>query len=412
MSIEFRRLPIRIPDLLLPRKDIDLYTWSVLACDQFTSDRSYWEKAESIVGANPSTLRLILPEYKIAQKSEAELDVEFQSIREHSETYLSQGVFQEHKNTLLFTERKTKQHDRRCGLMLQVDLAAYSVDPTEEQSVKASEAIVHERLPKRIVARKHTTLDIPHILLVYSDPQEQLMRDLQTSIETTQYQTDLMLGGGSIRASTCNTKTAVNIIENFFTPQIDKNPSALFIIGDGNHSLMSAKRIWEERGRRMDDPERWALVEMLNIFDKGLHVEPIHRVLFQAKNSEFLEKLAEQGTLLQSDSNSPDPDATHILSENKNYYWKNYDSEFSALETFESILEKSPELYEHVDFIHSSKAVHTLTQSPGTLGAIFPPMKRDSIFSTVQSKKLFPRKAFSIGEAEEKRYYIESCLRT
>lgn len=409
-------LPMRIPDLLLPADNVDLYRWSVIACDQFTSVPSYWKKAESLVGKAPSTLRVILPEYTLPLSSESDIQEALDSISHYSNLYLEQGTLQPLKNTLLVVERTLPGGLQRRGILLQIDLAAYSSDPADNLPIKATEAIVESRLPRRIQARKSSTLDIPHILMLYSDPANVLLPKLLKAQRDLCYETELMLGGGSVRAHSCESAAATDALHDFFNEPPASSVNAQLVAGDGNHALMSAKKVWLERGARADDPERWALVELVNIFDAGLEIKPIHRLLFDANIDQMLEKLSEHGRLLDEEkflnlNEKTRSNAARVYTENLQSYWIAGDTSVLTVEALEALFQESTGKFKSVDFIHSSAEVLSMARQGGNIGFIAPDFNRDLVFTTVHARKLFQRKVFSIGEAEEKRYYLECCLR-
>ena len=421
MSTEITKLPLRIPDIMIPNKNIDMQKWSVIACDQFTSDPSYWEKVKNIVKDHFSTLHLILPEYVLSESDEIQLQKYFSHINNQAQHYIQNGIFDTYNDALVLVKRNFKNGNIRHGIMIQVDLNAYSASPQDISAIKASEAIVENRLPRRIQVRKSSIIDTPHILMLYFDKHNSLMSQL-TSIqeETALYDTPLMLNGGSITGHLCNTKKAISLLQKFFLAQ---SPDPFFIVGDGNHALMSAKKVWQERGSKLDDPERWALVELVNIYDQGISIEPIHRVLFEVDNDAMLQTLKKYGTLETIEKNSIHTynlKETEILvtSDTISYVWNITKMEVPitlAIELLETIFTENTHLYKNIDFIHSASSVISLSKNNNTqkkaLGFILPQITQEHIFSVVHEKKLFPRKAFSIGEETDKRYYLESCLR-
>ncbi len=422
MSIEITKLPFRIPDIMLPNKSIDMHTWSVIACDQFTSDASYWQEVKNIVQDRPSTLHLILPEYILSENDETQIQDHFTHINNNAQYYLKNNIFDTYENALILTRRTLTSGHCRSGVMIQVDLNAYSAHPQDVSAIKASEAIVESRLPRRIQVRKSSNIDTPHILMLYFDKENSLLTQLRhIQAKTPLYDTPLMLGGGSITGHLCDTQKGLRIFQDFFLTQ---SLVPLLIVGDGNHALMSAKKVWQERGSRLDDPERWALVELVNIYDTGISIEPIHRVLFDVDSDAIIQALKEYGTVESITKEllatyTPKDTEVLICGNTTSYIWNITTMEAPitlAIELLETILTQTQHLYTHIDFIHSPAAVLSLAndtrQTTNRLGFILPQITQEHIFDMVHTKKLFPRKAFSIGEEIDKRYYLESCLKS
>ncbi len=422
-SIE--HLALRMPDLLLPNKEIDLYAWSVIACDQFTSDVSYWDKVAHIVKDKPSTFRLMLPEIYIELHKEL-LPQYFESIRSHTRTYLKNSIFTTHKDCFLLVKRKTLQNRTRYGIMMQIDLAQYDPNPHANTIIKSTEAIVSSRLPKRIEMRKNTMLDLPHVLMLYNDPEKVLVQALLKIVEKTAYSTDLMLGGGHVTGFFCNREEGKKKIEailgSIFRETISNNKHTLFAVGDGNHSLMAAKQVWQDRGSNMNAPERWALVELVNVFDEGLPVEPIHRVLFDADYKMLCSTLQSQGDIVEyekiSDAKQHSKKTSAIVAYRNNSnsmvyaLWHPHNTHDITVLNFEKILEKNENCYKKIDFTHEEEYSLSFSEKKESknITIILPHIPKECIFEYVYSHTVFPRKSFSLGEAEEKRYYIEACL--
>lgn len=407
MSILIPHTPFRIPDILLPNKSIDLYKWAVIACDQFTSSQKYWEEVQSIVGDAPSTLDLILPEIYLESNK---LDEHFASITRNSKKYIQNKIFDSYKDCLLLLRRQSSRIADRWGIAVQVDLAKYDPDPTIENPIKSTEFIVANRLPKRIAMRKHSIFDLTHVLMLYEDEDNTLLNTLQSTVTKIAYKTSLMMNGGDINASFCEVKKAMPIISNFFKNKSNNSSASMFAVGDGNHSLMSAKQVWINSGANLESPERWALVELVNIFDNGLKIEPIHRVLFDVDIKQFESILTQIGTF-EKIPTTRKIDAKIIL-RGETFAWISNNTNQLAIEQIEHIIQNNQELYKHIDFIHSEDDTQDLAlKNKYNLGITFPSFEKSLIFQTVQDKKLFPRKSFSLGESEDKKYYIETCSR-
>ena len=408
MAKEINNTPLRFPDLLLPKKEIDLYKWSVIACDQFTSNTKYWNEVSEIVGEHPSTLSLMVPELYFGGET---YNQKLSLVKQKSLAFIEQNIFDRYPNSMLITDRQSPRVPNRKGIILQLDLNEYDPSPEGNNMVKTTESIIESRLPKRIEARKASCFDMSHVLMVYEDVERTLITQLQSCITDTAYKTKLMMEGGEIHAQFCDIASASTIISDFFQKKIAENSDKVVLaVGDGNHSLMSAKRIWEENGADMNDPERWALVELVNIYDEGLEALPIHRILFEADTQVIFTELEKQGTVSEQKSNEEAIIIHHGT--NKICYWSPNDSNSIAVEVIESIIQNNEQLYKSVDFIHDLQEVIDMTgDEPNTMGFIFPAFDRDAIFKMVRNKKFFPRKSFSLGQGEDKKYYIEVCSR-
>lgn len=408
MATNIKNTPLRFPDLLIPKKEIDLYTWAVIACDQFTSNDTYWNEVYEIVGDAPSTLSLMVPELYFERES---YHTKLASVRQQSQSYKDQDIFDCYPDSMIITDRQSPRVPNRKGIVLQLDLNEYDPNPEGNNVVKTTESIIESRLPKRIETRNASGFDISHVLMVYEDREHTLITQLQSCITDTAYKTALMMKGGHIHAQFCNIESAATIIADFFQKKIGKSSDKVVLaVGDGNHSLMSAKRIWKENGADMNAPDRWALVELVNIYDEGLEVEPIHRILFGAHTQAILKTLENQGTL--SDTKTEDDVVTILYDTNKNIFWTPDNSNAIAVEVIESIIQGNDQLYDTVDFIHNAQEVINMTSdADNTIGIIFPDFDRDAIFKMVRNKKYFPRKSFSLGQGEDKKYYIEVCAK-
>lgn len=407
MPQQIPNTPLRIPDLLLPQKHINLYKWAVIACDQFTSSYEYWKQVSEIVKDSPSMLHLILPEVYL---EDTDLTTRLNAIKSYSTEYKQTQIFDSFEDCMLLIDRSSPRTHNRKGIMLQIDLSQYDPNPLKKTPIKSTEAIVQSRLPKRIAMRKHTCYDVSHVLMVYEDPQQTLITQLSSCITHTAYKTPLMMNGGYVHASFCDISKSSKIISNFFNEQsINTSDSAIFAVGDGNHSLMAAKQTWLDEGEQLDSPERWALVELVNIYDEGLQIKPIHRILFEANFDTFSKKLQDYG---QMTSTIPDKYSASIISGDQTYYWVLQDESLLPIEILEKIIQGNQDLYKKLDYIHAKNEVIDLTHKHrGSIGIIIPFFDKSAIFSTVHKKVLFPRKSFSVGEGEDKKYYIETSLR-
>lgn len=427
-------LGLRIPEILLP-KNIDLSTWSVIACDQYTQDKDYWKNVEEKAGNKPSTLNLILPEVYLGSPDKAD---RIKKIRQSMKEYLDTGVFADAKKCFIYLERKTAFGRTRKGLVAQIDLETYEWKPFSKANIRATEATIVERIPPRMEIRKGAPLELPHIMLLVNDKDDLLVgANKPTDGRAPIYDGDLMANGGHITGWTLESKVDIEGVEKALNLIAEKNASPdgstfLFAVGDGNHSLATAKAVWDEYKKEhpedKDSPVRYALIEIVNIYDTGLTFEPIHRVIFNIDNEALIKKLAEK---LNGNIKAID-DADKVIKAVKDS-WANFgffylDSEGKQknvlLETkikelavarlqpeIDAFLKELPDQSKaEIDYIHGTDEVLKLGSKENSLGILLPPIAKDSFFETINGRGPLPRKSFSMGEADEKRFYLE-CRR-
>lgn len=427
-------LGLRIPEILLP-KNIDLSTWSVIACDQYTQDKDYWKNVEEKAGNKPSTLNLILPEVYLGSPDKAD---RIKKIRQSMKEYLDTGVFADAKKCFIYLERKTAFGRTRKGLVAQIDLETYEWKPFSKANIRATEATIVERIPPRMEIRKGAPLELPHIMLLVNDKDDLLVgANKPTDGRAPIYDGDLMANGGHITGWALESKVDIEGVEKALNLIAEKNASPdgstfLFAVGDGNHSLATAKAVWDEYKKEhpedKDSPVRYALIEIVNIYDTGLTFEPIHRVIFNIDNEVLIKKLAEK---LNGNIKALD-DADKVIKAVKDS-WANFgffylDSEGKQknvlLETkikelavarlqpeIDAFLKELPDQSKaEIDYIHGTDEVLKLGSKENSLGILLPPIAKDSFFETINGRGPLPRKSFSMGEADEKRFYLE-CRR-
>ena len=427
-------LGLRIPEILLP-KNIDLSTWSVIACDQYTQDKDYWKNVEEKAGNKPSTLNLILPEVYLGSPDKAD---RIKKIRQSMKEYLDTGVFADAKKCFIYLERKTAFGRTRKGLVAQIDLETYEWKPFSKANIRATEATIVERIPPRMEIRKGAPLELPHIMLLVNDKDDLLVgANKPTDGRAPIYDGDLMANGGHITGWALESKVDIEGVEKALNLIAEKNASPdgstfLFAVGDGNHSLATAKAVWDEYKKEhpedKDSPVRYALIEIVNIYDTGLTFEPIHRVIFNIDNEALIKKLAEK---LNANIKALD-DADKVIKAVKDS-WANFgffylDSEGKQknvlLETKIkelAVARLQPEIdaflkelqdqsKAEIDYIHGTDEVLKLGSKENSLGILLPPIAKDSFFETINGRGPLPRKSFSMGEADEKRFYLE-CRR-
>jgi hypothetical protein len=431
----FPQVGIQIPTTYLPVKNIDLTKWAVIACDQFTSQPEYWEAVAEYVGNSPSTLHLILPEVYLGSPQEAE---RIAAINRKMWQYLSDG-FLTPQNSMIYVER-TVDGKTRHGLMLALDLEQYDFHNGSQSLIRATEGTILDRLPPRVRIRKDAPLELPHILVLIDDPKDRVIGGIRQSKDTMPvlYDFDLMQNSGHLAGrSVDNEALEKEVIHNLellarpdvFYPKYNVNRDKgvlLFAVGDGNHSLATAKSIWEELKPHvgMDHPARYALVEIENIHDTGLQFEPIHRVLFGV-NTDLKQALYDQfGQSLQFKAVPSKEDlveevkngssGTHtfgLIRKDELLVGKLIDPiatlAVGSLQPLLDRLLKSGQAAS-IDYVHGDETVFALGGQVGNAGILLPAMAKDDLFRTVILEGALPRKTFSMGEAHEKRFYMEA----
>lgn len=427
---------LKIPEILLPKDGTDLEKWAVIACDQYTQDRDYWKKVEDFVGEAPSTLRITLPEVYLNDGDKA---ARIEKINSTMKKYLSDGVFANPVKNIVYTERKTEFGRTRKGLVTAIDLEKYDWKPEMKAQIRATEATILERIPPRVEIRKNACLELPHIMLLVNDADKSLVEKTGELAKNGKplYETKLMMNSGSISGwkvedSVIN-GNVVNALEKIAATQTQSDGSVfMFAVGDGNHSLATAKTIWnklKEEGAPSDSPARYALVEIVNIYDEGLTFEPIHRVLFNVDSEKLLEAMKTRlnGTIeevadeaaLEKAVGSSKADFGFVYSDGGKKKFTLLktpitDLAVSALQpALDEFLSANGNSKEDIDYIHGSDEVFRLGGSivSGTTAAtsiLLPPIAKDTFFATIANTGSLPRKSFSMGEASEKRFYMEA----
>lgn len=422
---------LRVPEILLP-KNIDLSTWSVIACDQYTQDKDYWKKVEETANGKPSTLNLILPEVYLGSPDKAD---RIKNIRSTMDKYLADGVFDAPRNCFIYMERKTAFGRTRKGLVAQIDLETYEWKPFSKANIRATEATIVERIPPRMEIRRGAKLELPHIMLLVNDKDDILVGGNKPADgRAPVYNGKLMSNGGEITGWALDSAADIEKITAAVNKIADNNTASdgsvfLFAVGDGNHSLATAKAVWDEYKKEhpedKDSNVRYALIEIVNIYDTGLTFEPIHRVIFNIDNEKLISTLAQK-----LDGTTREVGSADELDKAVKASWANFgfayisggNQKYVLLETKIkelAVARLQPEIDEflktqgekaEIDYIHGSEEVLALGKKDNSVGILLPPIAKDSFFETINGRGPLPRKSFSMGEADEKRFYLE-CRR-
>ena len=428
----FSKFGVQIPEILLPKK-LDLKTWAVIACDQYTQDKDYWKKAAEIAGSAPSTLNLIFPEVNL---NDSDKDERIQKIQKTMKDYLSEGIFDSDEECI-YIERKTEYGRMRRGLVLAIDLEKYEWKPGSKALIRATEATVPERIPPRMKIRNGAALELPHIMLLANDPEDLLVGGAEKISKKGEpvYDGDLMQNAGHITGWSVKGDEAESLLENalssLFKAGTDSDGNTfLFAVGDGNHSLATAKAVWDEHKKNLSDseketsPVRFALVEIVNIYDKGLTFEPIHRVIFNQNPEKLIAFVQEKlgGELKTFDSEKSLEDFVSDKNASGARYGFISKGKLCVLDTkitdlaiaaLQPVLDdyldsNSKDKKNDIDYIHGTSEVVSLGKKDNALSILLPPIAKDSFFATINGRGPLPRKSFSMGEASEKRFYVEA----
>ena len=413
-------IPFFPADILLPPLSADGLRWSCVACDQYTSQPDYWASADALVGDAPSTLRLILPEVYLA-----ETETRKPAVLSAMEDYL-RGVLTEHPDSMILVERRLGGGETRWGLVGMVDLMTYDYRRGADSLIRATEATVAERIPARTTIRRDAPVELPHVMMLIDDRAKTVIEPLADRREAlpVAYDHDLMQGGGHITGyflTKADIQAAEAALAALITPEAMESrygkaglAPLLFAVGDGNHSLAAAKTCFEEiraaigDQAAMDHPARYALCEVVNLYDDSLRFEPIYRVVFGVEPDRLLSAFEAHIAALKGDAA---PQRIDWVSGDRQGSLT-VESPAVALpvgtvqDFLDGYLKSAPE-GAYVDYIHGEDTAKSLANRPDAVAFLFDGMAKEELFSTVISDGALPRKTFSMGHAEDKRFYTE-----
>ena len=416
--------------ILLPSREIPLEQWGCVACDQFTSDRSYWEKAAALVGDGPSALQIVLPEVYLTSADLARrIDRIHKTMNQYAQSVLTRSV-----DGFIYVERTEQSGRIRQGLVGRVDLEAYSYQRGRLPEVRPSENTVEERLPPRLAVRRGACLESPHVMMLADDPEQTLIEPIAARKDSLRkvYEGELMLGGGHIAGWAVEEPALIEQIVSALDalgsqeafdrkyPAVRGSKPLTLAVGDGNHSLATAKAYWEELKKTLPPeqqkthPARWCLAEVCNIHSEAIEIEPVHRVLYNATLESVLLSLATWSSENMAGLCFGAGSEQHFrLVSPRDESELSFETPTAPLTvgTVDEFIEYH--LYHHpecsVDYVHDEPAVRALCNE-GAVGLLMPPFEKSDLFKGVVMGGVLPRKTFSMGHAEEKRYYIE-CRR-
>ena len=398
---------VKVPKILLPKKGIDMEKWATIACDQFTSTPEYWERLVAFVGDSPSTLKLTCPEIYLSR----DVSGEVKKVQAEMRKYLDEGIFDEREGFVL-VERQVG-NDYRIGLMAAIDLDAYDWHRVRTP-IRATEDTLMERLPVRIAIRKGAEIEAPHAIILMDDREKDIIEPLYAARDGFEklYDFELNMGGGHIRGWLVPRQREQEILDKIAalnTPelQIEKYGSdagIMIAVGDGNHSVATAKVCYEELKQSLTGeqqktcPERYMLVELVNLHGGGMEFSPIHRY-FKVRDDEFVAKLKAS---LYGDGR------LKIMYKGGEEYIKCPENAGTAITEIQRLVEAYiKETGAEIDYVHDVIHLKECVDKSDGMGIVMPAFSRSDLFGYVVNVGNLPKKAFSIGEAEHKRYYLE-----
>ncbi len=408
-------------DILIP-SGVDFSKWSVVACDQYSSQKDYWEKAREIAGDSPSTLNIIFPE---AYLNDNDGDERIKLINSTMEKYMNDGIFKEYTDSFIYVERMQSNGKIRKGIIGVMDLEEYDFSKGSQSKIRATEGTILDRIPPRQRIRRNASLELPHILMLIDDRDYSVIEPISKSKDKLEkiYDFNLMLDGGHIEGYRVGEDYKEQILtaldkledEQEFNKKygVKDKGVLLFAAGDGNHSLATAKSCWEELKKilspeeQQNHPARFALVELNNIHDDSLEFEPIQRVIFDVNADDLLKSFMEYYPESSLEDNGGQRIQYTYQGIEGTIYIKNAPSNL-PVGTLQIFLDKYlSENGGEIDYIHGNDVVRELTQKENTIGFMVDAMEKNDLFTTVIMDGSLPRKTFSMGEAQDKRFYLE-----
>ena len=398
---------IKADKILLPNVD-NMTAWACIACDQFTSENEYWEKLEGQVKGCRTTLDLTLPEIYLEDNA----DKRIEKINSNIKDYLSAGVFKALEKGFVLTIRKTPYVQRRIGLVTAIDLEKYEYTPGNKALIRATEGTIEERIPPRLKIRKNADVEFPHVMVLFDDERREITEQLFENRQNYKkvYDFELNMGGGHVEGYFIDDYQAV--IDKFngllddgrLTKKYGTVDKFMFAVGDGNHSLATAKAHWNNvkadlsEEEKQNHPARYALVELVNVYDEGIYFEPIFRYVFVLDKEKFLEGLkAVDGGIMRVYANN---DLSTVKGAN------DLPTGIRSVDAYvKSFIEQNGG---NVDYVHGEENLFKLVDArQDAVGILFEKLDKQDLFKYVSKNGAFPRKTFSMGEGVEKRYYLE-----
>ena len=431
MKRHYPNIALHVPNILLPRGDVPLESWAVVACDQHTSEPEYWQETRRRVGDNPSALHLVLPEAHLASGDAAN---EIAAIQRRMAEYLRSGVLVEQPPGLMLVEREVGRATPRRGLVVALDLEHYDYRAGAKTLIRCTEGTDANRLPTRVAVRRHAALETPHIMVLIDDPNRTVIEPLFNADWPVAYDFELMQSGGRLRGWHVSDEDAIDAVAEALAALRRGEPPLLYTMGDGNHSFAAARAVWEDVRERAQTNQfealRYGLVELVNLHDDALQFEPIHRLVTGVEPAALLRAMAEHFRAEGFDAR------TFVDEEDWRHAWAEPSatgthrigyvagSHFGLVEVLRpparlatATLHGFLDAYlpghagAALDYIHGDQVLATLAaDAADRIGFLLPAVDKHELFKTIRNEGATPRKTFSLGEAHEKRYYVE-CRR-
>lgn len=381
-------------DILLPKSDFE--SWATIACDQYTSEPEYWDEVKQSAGDKPSALNIVLPEVYLSADNSARID----AINQNMQSYIDGNIFNEYNDAAIYVERIQSDGKCRRGIVGKIDLESYDYRAGSNAEIRATEQTVLSRIPPRVEIRKNAPLELPHVMLLFDDIKDTVFSYLdsnKTKFEKL-YDFKLMCNAGSIKGYLLDEEAKQFVLEQFESLK-EQNDGFLFCVGDGNHSLATAKECYN---LNKTEASRYALTEIVNIHDKALEFEPIYRVVFnvepEALLSEFVKAVGEGSQKF-----------TCVYGQTEVEISVNPTAKL-AVGTLQSFLDDYVKTHTdaEIDYIHGEESLKKLASRENAIGFLFDGMQKSELFPAVNADGSLPRKTFSMGHADDKRFYIEA----
>lgn len=406
-------------DILIPNKNVNMEKWAVIACDQHTAEPEYWEQVYAEAGDKPSALNLILPEIYL---EDDDVDKRVENIHENMEKYINDGTFDEYKDSMIYAERIQSDGICRKGIIGKIDLEEYDYSKGSTSMVRATEATVVERIPPRIKVRNGAFLELPHIMILIDDPDKTVIEPLADASLQKVYDTKLMMGGGSIKGYLIDKETQKQInaaLSRLADPEefskkygVSDKAVMAFAMGDGNHSLATAKAYYEQLKKEnpdadmSDHPARYALAEIVNLHSDALRFEAIHRLVYDVDCDKLI---AEMKSYLGITENECSQYFTFVCGGKEKKCFIGKPASGLSVGSVQIFLDEYVKKNGgKMDYIHGIDTVKSLAERHNGIAFIFPDMHKSELFPAIINGGVLPRKTFSIGTAEDKRFYIEA----
>lgn len=413
-------VPFKKCNILIPKKNVNYNLWSVIACDQYTSQIDYWNKVKELVGENPSTYKITLPEVYLEDEN---VDERIENINKTMNEYLDNDIFDTLEDSMIYLERTDSTGKVREGLIGMIDLESYDYTIGSKSLVRATEKTVVERIPPRKRVRINAPLELPHIMILIDDEKKEIIESLKSKVteEDVIYDFDLMLDGGHSKGYKLNGSVIDEITSKlealgdmeYFNKKYGVNEEApcIYAMGDGNHSLATAKACYEEIKEQIGEeearkhPSRYALVELVNIHSDALDFEPIHRVIFDCDVEHLLTALYKKFKI-NTDGNGQK--LTYITSAGEKTIYIEDPTSNLAVGTIQGFLDDYlQEFAGKIDYIHGDEVTREMGSKQDNIGFLLPKMEKSDLFKSVILDGALPRKTFSMGHSDDKRFYFE-----